>query len=400
MSKIKILYIHHAAGWGGAPINMINIIKNLDQAKFEPHVLLLKDSVVKDRLKDLNINYTVCNLYFYKNLYTYFSHSDAGQIKPYQFIKLFKCFFSWFLSKYYFAPKVLKNYNFDIVQLNSSVLSDWIYPSSKKGNVIYHIQEPLSKGNFGLRYHFIRSEAEKYADKIIAISKDNAHRINLPKITEIVYNFTEIPAKLEVSETTKNILYVGGPAKIKGIDILIDAIPILNKNIKITLVGHYPNLKRLGSIKKIAYQLLYPQAFKVRNKLESLILLPNVILTGSVVDIKNELETATLLVSPFVKPHFSRPVIEAFAYGKPVVASDVEGMDEIVDNNINGLLFKNGDAKALAEAINSLVFDDIKLIKMGENGRNKAFKYYSPQTNMNIIENIYLELMQKKSNEN
>ena len=395
MSKIKILFIHHAAGWGGAPINMINIIKNLDPTKFEAHVLLLKDSIVKDRLKDLNINYTVCNIYFYKNLYTYFSHSDADPIKSYQFIKLLKCFFSWFLSKYYFAPKVLKSQNFDIVQLNSSVLSDWIHPASKKGKVIYHIQEPISKGYLGIRYHFIRSEVAKFADKIIAISLDNAKRINLPNKTEIVYNFTEIPERLEVSETIKSILYVGGPAKIKGIDVLIDAIPFIDKKIKINLVGHYPNLKPLGFIKKIAYQILYPSAFKMRNKLESLILLPNVIFIGSVIDIKSELQKATILISPFTLPHFSRPVIEAFAYGKPVVASNVLGMDEIVDDNLNGILFKNGDANELAKSINKLVFDEKKLIEMGENGRNKAIKFYSPKPNIKIVETIYSELMNK-----
>lgn len=395
MSKIKILYIHHATGWGGAPINMINIIKNLDPTKFEAHVLLLKDSVVKDRLKDLNINYTVCNLYFYKNLYTYFSHSDAGLIKPYQFIKLLKCFFSWFLSKYYFAPKVLKSQNFDIVQLNSSVLSDWIHPASRKGKVIYHIQEPISKGYLGLRYHFIRSEVAKYADKIIAISNDNANRIKLPKKTEIVYNFTEIPERLKVSESIKRVLYVGGPAKIKGIDVVINAIPLLDKNIKIILVGHFPSLKPLGFIKRIAYQVLYPEAFILRNKLESLVLLPNVVFIGSMIDIKSELQKATILISPFILPHFSRPVIEAFAYGKPVVASNVLGMDEIVDDNLNGMLFKNGDANELAKAINKLVFDEKKLIEMGENGRNKAIKFYSPKPNMKIVETIYSELMNK-----
>ena len=62
--KVKILFIHHASGWGGAPINMINIINELDKTKFDPHVLLLKDSIVKDRLEEKNIGYTVCNSFF------------------------------------------------------------------------------------------------------------------------------------------------------------------------------------------------------------------------------------------------------------------------------------------------------------------------------------------------
>jgi glycosyltransferase involved in cell wall biosynthesis len=396
--KTKILYIHHAAGWGGAPINMINIIKNLDKTKFEPHVLLLKDSIVKDRLAESNIEYTICNSYFYKKYYTYFSHSDAGLIKPYQIIKLFKCFFSWYLSKYIYAPKVLKNYSYDIIQLNSSVLSDWLYPASKKGKVIYHIQEPISKGYFGFRYQFIRSEVAKYADKVIAISKDNANRINLPNKTEIVYNFAEIPQILNSTVGDKSILYVGGAAKIKGIEVLIDAIPLINSDIKIFMAGSFPNSKPLGFIKKMAYRIIYPSAFQLRNKIVGLSEFKNVFFVGLVSDIKEELQKCSVLISPFTVPHFSRPVIEAFAYGKPVIASDVVGMEEVVEDEITGLLFKNGDVKAFGQAVNNLVYDFDRLKKMGENGRQKAIEYYSPEPNMKIIERVYTELMREKVN--
>ncbi|WP_170116558.1 glycosyltransferase family 4 protein [Mesonia algae] len=397
-NKIKILFIHHAAGWGGAPINMINIINKLDKTKFEPHVLLLKDSVVKNRLLELNIPFTLCTSSFYLNKYRYLSHTDAGKIKLFKVLTISKVFISWFLSKYVYASKVLKGFNYDIVHLNSSVLSDWIYPASKKGKVIYHIQEPISKGRFGFRYNFIRSEVAKYADMVIAISKDNADRINLPQKTKIVYNFIDIPNGQKIGRGVKSILYVGGWAKIKGISVLLDAIPVIDKSIQINMMGQYPKLKPIGKFKKIVYKLCYPSAYKLRNKLINISNFENVNIIGALPSIASTLYESSLVVSPFTVPHFSRPVIEAFAYGKPVVASDILGMDEIVNDAVDGILFKNGDAKALAKAINTLVNRPEKLKKMGENGRKKSNELFNPEINTKKVEEVYLELMNGRDN--
>lgn len=393
---IKILYIHHGSGWGGAPISLLNLINKLDNEKFEPHVLLIKDSIVSEKLKEFNIPFTICGSSFYRKWYKYFTHSDASRIPPYKIFKILKLFLWWNLNKYIFAPKILKSLDFDVVHLNSSVLSDWIYPASKYGKVIYHIREPFSKGYYGFRYNYIRSEVKKYADKVIAISKDNAKRINLPQKTEVVYNFIDIPDQFEDINTKKSILYVGGAARIKGIEVLIDAIPLINEDIQVNMAGSFPKLKPLGTLKKIAYKLRYPSAYKLRSKLIAISNFKNVNLLGALPSITAMLQESTLLISPFTVPHFSRPVIEAFAYGKPVIASDVIGMDEIVDHNINGVIIKNGDAFALAEAINNLVNNPELIKQMGANGRQKSIEFYNPKRNVKKIEAIYRELMSEK----
>ncbi len=60
--KIKILYIHHSAGWGGAAGCMINLIKSLDFLKYESEVLLLKYSEVADKLAENNITLHCCQV--------------------------------------------------------------------------------------------------------------------------------------------------------------------------------------------------------------------------------------------------------------------------------------------------------------------------------------------------
>ena len=100
-----------------------------------------------------------------------------------------------------------------------------------------------------------------------------------------------------------------------------------------------------------------------------------------------------ILITPFLNEHFSRPAIEAFAYGKPVIGSNVVGMDEIISHDKNGLLVAKGDHKALAEAINYLCKNPEKSRKMGECGRQKAIIHFSPSVNTKKVEKVYDELI-------
>jgi glycosyltransferase involved in cell wall biosynthesis len=68
-------------------------------------------------------------------------------------------------------------------------------------------------------------------------------------------------------------------------------------------------------------------------------------------------------------------------------------MDEIVDDNINGLIIEKNNPKALAEAINYLCGHPGKVREMGLKGREKAEKVFSPEINTKKVENIYQQLI-------
>jgi glycosyltransferase involved in cell wall biosynthesis len=57
-------------------------------------------------------------------------------------------------------------------------------------------------------------------------------------------------------------------------------------------------------------------------------------------------------------------ILEAFAAGKPVIATNLGGMSEIVDDGVNGLLFERGDAPGLADAIRRIVTDRTLLARL------------------------------------
>lgn len=388
----KILFIHHATGWGGAPNSMIKLINNLDKSKFDVQVLLLKDSILTKILKEHGIKYHVAKSGFYQKHYYYFTHSEAGYIKYFQWLKFFKFSLLWLLSRYFFAKKELSKFNPDIIHLNSSVLTDWLAPSNKKAKTIIHIREPFRKGNFDFLHFFFTNQMKKYAHQIIAISQDNALRIGIANKTTIIYNFADVPEtnSLKNSYSSRKVLYLGGSAEIKGFYTIASALKYLEKNVSVYFAGSYHSEKKTikGKLKSILGFGRRNQKFirVMRNSSHSIEL-------GLIHNVDEYMEEVCCVVSPFSSPHFARPVIEAYLHKKPAIGSNVQGMEEIIVHGLTGLLFEKDNPKALANTINYLVNHPQKALEMGEKGRQKALEKFSPK-NMEKVGEIYTKLVE------
>lgn len=61
LNKIKILFIHHGTGIGGAPISLLNLISHLDISKYEFKVVLVKESSIVDMFRQNGIETQVLN---------------------------------------------------------------------------------------------------------------------------------------------------------------------------------------------------------------------------------------------------------------------------------------------------------------------------------------------------
>ncbi len=390
MSKSKILYIHHAAGWGGAPKSMIELIKSLDKNRYHAHVLLLKDSMVSEKLKEEGIEYSIAQSGFYKNHYHYFTHSEAGYIKWYQLYRFIKLSFLWLLSRYYFASKELQDIDYDIAHLNSSVLTDWLAPAKKKGKVIIHIREPFRRGNLDIIAPFFRRQMKKYADVIIAISKDNAKRVGLPEKTKVIYNYADVPDHVPPIESysSKKILYLGGDAYIKGFYTLVDALDYIDKDIKIYFGGYYAdgNSTAVGLKKKIKKALGFgKKRMQYLNKMRNH---PNAVEIGLVHNVGEYLDEVCALISPFSVSHFARPVIESYLHKKPAIGSNVKGMEEIIKDGETGWIFERNNAKQLGELINRIVREPKQLKGKGEASYTLAINKYTPE-NVKQFQELY-----------
>jgi glycosyltransferase involved in cell wall biosynthesis len=74
-------------------------------------------------------------------------------------------------------------------------------------------------------------------------------------------------------------------------------------------------------------------------------------------DVSRALDESTLLVLPSRSEGMGRVIVEAFCRGRPVVASRVGGIQDLVEDGRNGLLVEPGDTPALADALVRVLTD-------------------------------------------
>lgn len=389
-SKIKILFVHHTTGWGGSANSLINLICSLDHTKYDPEVLLIKNSIIADKLAKNKIKYSIAESKFYKKYYNFFPHSEAGYLKMYQIYNFIKLSILWILSYSIFAKRELSKHSYDIVHLNSSVLTDWLAPAKKRGKVVIHIREPFRKGKIDFLHYFFKSQIGKYADKIIAISNDNAKRINIDYKTTVMYNYSDVHPNLPNSSSysSKKVLYLGGSSSSKGFYTLVDALDYLDKDIIVYFGGHFSKREKSKKILKEIYMLIFSKERKRNTAIEKIKNHHNAVFLGIIDDINYYLNEVCCLVSPFCVPHFSRPVIEAHLNRKPAIGTNVEGMEEIIDHGKNGLIVLKNNPKILAVAINELTSNSMLAKQFGEAGFLKAQKIYTKR-NIKKLEQIY-----------
>ena len=386
--RTKILYIHHGVGIGGAPISLLNLIKKLDQEKYAIKIACLKDGEHVKLFRSQGINVEIINAST-----KYFIHAETGRIQWYYFPYYIIVFFIWLYTAFFAAPRYLKEQHADIVHLNSHVLSSWAFAAKKQGfKVILHNREAIAKGYFGVRKLILQYLIKNYTDQIVNISKDNRDRLGIDDKSSVVYNSVKIPSKYrEPFDDINNIkvLYLGGTAKIKGFENIVEATKYLSTNVELIFCGSIEESSNRGFFQYVTSIL---ERKSKSNFLKELKSNNRVKLVGLVKDVESYLNNCDILVTPFKISHFSRPAIEAFAHGKPVIGTDVIGMDEIIDHGINGLIVKNNKPKELATAINELSANIDYGIKLGLEGRKKAKELFSPEISTSKIENIYHEV--------
>jgi glycosyltransferase involved in cell wall biosynthesis len=93
---------------------------------------------------------------------------------------------------------------------------------------------------------------------------------------------------------------------------------------------------------------------------------------------------------------FPRVVVEAMACGKPVVGTDVEGINEAIENHVTGLLVPPRDPNRLSQAIVEILTDKKKMEAMGQAGRKRAEDLFSIDHHVARIEGVYREILTKK----
>ncbi len=88
-------------------------------------------------------------------------------------------------------------------------------------------------------------------------------------------------------------------------------------------------------------------------------------------------------------------ILEAFASGKPVIASDLGGMTELVTPQERGLLVHPGDAEALAKAMRWMVANPVKAKEMGQTAQRYVLNQHGPELHYERLLGVYSRVSRK-----
>lgn len=153
------------------------------------------------------------------------------------------------------------------------------------------------------------------------------------------------------------LLFFGRIEKYKGLGYLIEATRILTARgipVKVVIAG------RGGELEKYRASILANTCFELIDRFIDR------------KDVRSLFERANIVVLPYTDATQSGVVSLALRFARPVIASDVGSIGEVVRNGFNGILVPPGDANALADAIERLVIDAELSRVMGDNARRLA----------------------------
>jgi len=285
---------------------------------------------------------------------------------------------TWYASLAGYMAKVLYNIPF-IVTVHS------LEPS-----------RPWKEEQLGSSYH-LTSWAEKIAlenaDRIIAVSRNSRDEIlqyfnvDSERIA-VIHNGIDIDIwKPSPAGATRRqwkiprdyILFVGRTSRQKGLKYLIEAMAQIDPDVALVCCTSAPDTPEVE--KEIA-DLVKKQ--------------PRVLWINKLLREEQYIELyshARLFVCPSIYEPFGIINLEAMACQKPVVASAVGGICEVVVPGETGYLVPPADPGALAEAVNSILRDRGKAQQMGKAGRKRVERQFTWQAIAEKTMDLYRSLL-------
>jgi len=171
---------------------------------------------------------------------------------------------------------------------------------------------------------------------------------------------SEINFKIKYKINTKFILFVGRFSKSKGIETLIHAFKIIQKNNK------FSDIRLVIMGVDFGYEQSMEKLIKINNLTEKILVIKN----PPREDVISAYGESEFLILPSQWELSPLVPLESFAFKKPVISTKSHGIPYTVQDNKNGLLVEPNNPKQLSDAIIKLLLDEPLRIKLGLFGYN------------------------------
>lgn len=395
---VSNLYPPHIIG--GAEITVANLAEALSQKGHE--VMVITTSPGKEELVEVLNGVKV-----YKinpgNIYTLYDHQDQPAINK----ALWHARDIWNNKTHKKVKEILEDENPDVVHVNNyKGFSMSVFDAAKKAGIplvftahdcslicpranLLHgngeiCENPKAACNLysNIQRRLIKGKVNWFtAPSQFIINKLKSHQFFTDVETSKIPLGVEFSNhKLEKNYDTIDISYMGGLNKIKGVQILIKALRnIDNDNIKLHIYGKGVDEEEFKEMAENDPRIIF-HGYVEREMLQ------------------DSYHQSNLTVLPSICYDNSPMMIyESLTSSTPILASNIGGIPELVEENINGYLFKPGDEEELRQIMEELINNPDSL-KQLEKGAFESASQYTMEKYVQSFEEIYRTLKHENLN--
>ncbi len=372
---MNILYLTDTGNIiGGGEISLLNLLENINQSKFNPHVVMPQSGDFTEKVKQLGVGVNILELKKVKNpLNIFFSLRRINRLCG-----------------------IIKQQKIGLIHSNSTggiAFLGGMAARIMKIPFIWHVRIINSAGPLDIIQCVLST-------KIIVISEAVEKRfwwIPVTKKIVTIYNGVntdnfkeqrEMNFRDEIGCKEDDFLVgtIGRFIPLKGYEYFIKAAKIILEkapNAKFLIVGlDYDKENRyLSYLKKLTRDL------ELKDK---------IIFLGEREDVPQILSSLDVFVFTSIGESFGRVLIEAMGCAKPVVAFRSGGVPEIVEEGLTGFLVSPKDSRKMAEKIIYLLNNKEIRQKIGQAGRLRAERLFDIKAHVKRVEDLYLSLIKNE----
>ncbi|MBN1348789.1 glycosyltransferase family 4 protein [candidate division KSB1 bacterium] len=367
MTQITVLHIINDLGVGGAQRVVVNLASKLNQAKFRFIVINLnfsQDNTLEQELKQHN-----CKII------------NIRPASPFDFRSIF-----W-------IARIINRENVDIVHTHLAIAGVYGKLAAKLAKRSLIVSTEHNTSSLLTKPWYYRGAVKfsyRLNTKIIAVSECIRKLIlvdkRIPqKKVELIYNGIDLDDfKLGVSKCKDKRIFYGSPIigsigrndPRKGFQYLYEAfnwVKISESSAQLLIAAN--NSPANSNNKNGISNCFLPGEMAIRDFLSSI----------------------DIFVLASIEEGLGIAVLEAMAMNKPVIATNVGGIPEIIIHKNNGLLVPAADSQALANTILSLWKDKALMNRLAQNGRQIVVERFSLSRMIKQTETLYEELIRTRS---
>jgi sugar transferase (PEP-CTERM/EpsH1 system associated) len=373
-----VVHVIYRLGVGGLENGLVNLINTMPVTAYRHAIVCLKDSTdFQQRLTRSDVNVYALN-----------KKDGQGWSTFVAFYRLLK----------QLKPSIVHTRNLSAVEYQIPAFLAGV-SCRVHGEHGWDVFDP--EGN-NVKYQWVRRLIKPFIHRFIPLSKHlesyllDKIKVNPKEITRICNGvdtskfFPATGKKVGLTDypfaLTDDLIIIGAVGRMHGVKdqitlvksfiLVCEAQPELKQKLRLCIAGD-------GPLREQAISLL------ADHQLSDLVWLP-----GERGDVAEFMQQLDIFVLPSQAEGISNTILEAMSTGLPVIATNVGGNPELVDDGVTGLLTPAGDPAAMAEKILDYVQNPEKRLQHGRNALERIKNKFSLQAMVGSYQSVYDSFLQ------